>query len=1382
MISKMGWRSILIAIASLFIFSQVGHARDVTLSWNPNTESDLAGYKIYYDTDSGPSYNPAAEDRATSNPDGPPIVVGSDVTEVTITGFRNDRPYYLAITAFNDAGIESEYSLEVFLIPVSLFDMDSGNTQYTNDATVQLGLQGIPGNPHEMAVAEDTAFTVGSTGWLDFSTSPTFTFSNDSNEIKRVFVKFRDVAMNEVGWAISEIELDTIPPTDPSIASANPPINTAIDETTVSMTWNEGSDSGSGIAGYSWTVDQALTAMPDDQIEQEGLPQSVELSQGEGDYYVHVRTKDRSGNWTSTYHYGPWQRNGTSLNVNISYSTTSITNQNVVATLQASEPVTVTNNGGSTSYIFTQNGSFTFQFTDALGNSGSATATVDWIDKVAPTATLQYSTTEPTNQDVVVTLVPSETVTVTNNGGSTTKAFTENGTFTFEFVDGAGNTGSATAQVTNIDKSGVTYEITYQPTTLTNQDVVATITLSDGAVTSAGGNTHTFTENGSFTFQFTDAAGNSGSATATVDWIDKVAPTATLQYSTTEPTNQDVVVTLVPSETVTVTNNGGSTTKAFTENGTFTFEFVDGAGNTGSATAQVTNIDKSGVTYEITYQPTTLTNQDVVATITLSDGAVTSAGGNTHTFTENGSFTFEFTDGAGNSGSATANVDWIDKVAPAATLQYSTIEPTNQDVVVTLVPSETVTVTNNGGSTTKTFTENGTFTFEFVDGAGNTGSATALVSNVDKLAPSVVGIATSKADGAYRQNAQIPVTITFSEPVTLSGGSLVVSLDTGRSLTIDSIESSMTGSAVYTVQPGENSSALTVTSIALPRNGSLKDAAGNETDLSLPLGENLSDNHHIVIDTVAPEIQEHPSTDFANGWIYVHFSEDGIQNATVEGNYVFNPALSFLTAGGSDDIVSVESNIYRLALTSIPPYTIFTLILENITDRAGNLLVKSQVQVNDDDGDGMPDDWEAANGVDSPVDDPDQDGLVNLDEFVQGTEPGNPDTDHDGLPDGWEVDYGIDPTTGAGDDGPDGDFDHDGWSNLEEYEGGTIPADPSSPGSGAPKIASAMPSQSAGILNNTRVPKNTSFAVQIDSPNGIDITQMDSLKVTADFGVGRYYERDLRDTKVIRVVKLAAEDNSQVKKLWFVYDLAKDSNVSSAYGTKLNIKVDAKDGNQQVMTQESYDFRIETEAQHFDAISSLPDTEMYMTGDSTLDAGIEVTSGALQGAKIHYDSGEPVPPEFGPVGEIPAVDFSAFPLNLQPPTAFNTPVKVFIPLPGLKNVQKLPVYVYKGGNWVMACDEKGEVLPGGEGFVVPGSRVNHNGEHPPMIEIQVYHTAAVLAGLPREMTLKEAMKVEETCAGVPTSLTTNEASDVNGDQRVGIEEAIFLLQKASGLR
>ena len=51
--------------------------------------------------------------------------------------------------------------------------------------------------------------------------------------------------------------------------------------------------------------------------------------------------------------------------------------------------------------------------------------------------------------------------------------------------------------------------------------------------------------------------------------------------------------------------------------------------------------------------------------------------------------------------------------------------------------------------------------------------------------------------------------------------------------------------------------------------------------------------------------------------------------------------------------------------------------------------------------------------------------------LLSGTPP--MDVDHDGMPDQWELDHGLNPNSSSGNPDYNGDFDSDGFTNLEEY-------------------------------------------------------------------------------------------------------------------------------------------------------------------------------------------------------------------------------------------------------------------------------------------------------------------------------------------------------------
>ena len=93
----------------------------------------------------------------------------------------------------------------------------------------------------------------------------------------------------------------------------------------------------------------------------------------------------------------------------------------------------------------------------------------------------------------------------------------------------------------------------------------------------------------------------------------------------------------------------------------------------------------------------------------------------------------------------------------------------------------------------------------------------------------------------------------------------------------------------------------------------------------------------------------------------------------------------------------------------------------------------------DTDNDGLSDAQEVLNGTNISNVDTDNDGLTDKQEIDLSCNPLDIDMDRDGMLDGWEVYNGLSPVSTNGVNGADGDLDGDGLSNIEEYLNGTNP-------------------------------------------------------------------------------------------------------------------------------------------------------------------------------------------------------------------------------------------------------------------------------------------------------------------------------------------------------
>jgi len=92
-----------ISVAIIFLAS-MAMAGTATFSWLPNSEPDIAGYKIHY--------GPATRDYVSVAECGLPETNENGRVECTVTDTPAENTFY-AVTAYDTSGTESDFSNEV---------------------------------------------------------------------------------------------------------------------------------------------------------------------------------------------------------------------------------------------------------------------------------------------------------------------------------------------------------------------------------------------------------------------------------------------------------------------------------------------------------------------------------------------------------------------------------------------------------------------------------------------------------------------------------------------------------------------------------------------------------------------------------------------------------------------------------------------------------------------------------------------------------------------------------------------------------------------------------------------------------------------------------------------------------------------------------------------------------------------------------------------------------------------------------------------------------------------------------------------------------------------------------------------------------------------
>ncbi|MEK5040476.1 OmpL47-type beta-barrel domain-containing protein [Sporosarcina sp. FSL K6-3457] len=491
---------------------------------------------------------------------------------------------------------------------------------------------------------------------------------------------------------------------------------------------------------------------------------ALELTGVDGTWYLHVRAADQVGNETYAV-TNAFLLDNTAPVVTVASSVGSMVNTTFPVTITFNEPVTdfsiagiVADNATVSDLIANPDDGRTYTVTITPVISGQAVsvyvaenAATDIAgngNTISNTISFQYDTTNPTapiisaptawqRNDVSVSIADGE---VGGSGVDYTEyrlngeewqtysgefMITENGETLVEArtVDKATNKGEIVSQMVKLDKVNPNLTLTQDKTEPTKQNVVITakvmdahsgvnrIRVADGDWEDADEKTFSVSQNGSYTFEAEDKAGNITSETIEIVNINSTSPTVppitvpTITAPTiSAPTawqQDDVFVSIVEGEAegsgvghTEYRLNGGewqtySGEFMITENGETLVEArtVDKATNKGESASQMVKLDKENPSLVLTPNTSKPTNQEVVITakatdaysgvkrIRVADGDWEDADEMKFVVSENSSYTFEVEDKVGNITSETIDITNVDKTAPTLTLVGSeTIE------------------------------------------------------------------------------------------------------------------------------------------------------------------------------------------------------------------------------------------------------------------------------------------------------------------------------------------------------------------------------------------------------------------------------------------------------------------------------------------------------------------------------------------------------------------------------------------------------------------------------------------------------------------------------------------------------------------------------------
>ena len=184
--------------------AQAAADREVTLAWNANTESDLAGYRLLYGTTPG-TYSGSVD--------------AGNATSATATGLNSGTDYYFVVVAYNSAGQTSSPSAEIsYTVP------GTPNTAPTADSFAMTVLEDgqsaatLSGSDAEGDPLTYTVVTAPAKGTLT-GTSPNLTYvaSGNANGSDSFTYRVSDGALQS---SLATVTITITPVSDAPVATA----------------------------------------------------------------------------------------------------------------------------------------------------------------------------------------------------------------------------------------------------------------------------------------------------------------------------------------------------------------------------------------------------------------------------------------------------------------------------------------------------------------------------------------------------------------------------------------------------------------------------------------------------------------------------------------------------------------------------------------------------------------------------------------------------------------------------------------------------------------------------------------------------------------------------------------------------------------------------------------------------------------------------------------------------------------------------------------------------------------------------------------------------------------------------------------------------------